>query len=194
MSRISFVIASGNKNKILEFSRMLAPLDIEIISPGECGCGGLSPVEDGDTFEENALIKASAFAQASGLPALADDSGLCVDALDGAPGVYSARFSGDGDEMNNQLLLKKLEGVPMERRTARYVCVLCCAYPDGSHFFVRGECEGKIGFEEKGCNGFGYDPLFYIETGESFAEISSERKDSMSHRGKALRMLVERLS
>ena len=193
MDKVKFVAATNNKNKLKEFARILEPLNIEVLTASQCGGEGIDPVEDGATFEANAIIKAKAFAEALGMPALADDSGLCVDALDGAPGVYSARYSGEGDAANNALLLKNLEGVPMEKRTARFVCAICCAYPDGRYFTVRGECEGRIGFEPKGSDGFGYDPLFFIETGESFAEISGERKDSMSHRGKALRLLAERL-
>ena len=193
MEKVKFVAATNNKNKLKEFARILEPLNIEVLTASQCGGEGIDPVEDGETFEANAIIKAKAFAQALGMPALADDSGLCVDALNGAPGVYSARYSGEGDAANNALLLKNLEGVPMENRTARFVCAICCAYPDGRYFTVRGECEGKIGFEPKGSDGFGYDPLFFIETGESFAEISGERKDSMSHRGKALRLLAEKL-
>lgn len=193
MEKVRFVAATNNKNKLKEFARILKPLNIEVLTASQCGGDGIDPVEDGETFEANAVIKAKAFAEALGIPALADDSGLCVDALDGAPGVYSARYSGEGDAANNALLLKNLEGVPMEKRTARFVCAICCAYPDGRYFTVRGECEGRIGFEPKGSDGFGYDPLFFIETGESFAEISGERKDSMSHRGKALRLLAERL-
>lgn len=193
MDKVKFVAATNNQNKLKEFARILKPLNIEVLTVSQCGGENISPVEDGESFEANAIIKAKAFAEALGLPALADDSGLCVDALDGAPGVYSARYSGEGDAANNALLLKNLEGVPMEKRTARFVCAICCAYPDGRYFTVRGECEGRIGFEPKGSDGFGYDPLFFIEAGESFAEISGERKDSMSHRGKALRLLAERL-
>ncbi len=162
MSRTTFVVASHNQHKLKEFARILEPLDIEIVTPSQCGGEGIEPVEDGDTFEKNSVIKATQFAKALNMPALADDSGICVDALNGAPGVYSARYSG--------------------------------AYPDGSYFTVRGECEGRIGFEYRGENGFGYDPLFYFENGKTFAEISGEEKDALSHRGKALRLLAERLS
>ena len=193
METTKFVVATGNPHKLKEFARILAPLNIEILTPAQCGGEGIDPVEDGDTFEANAIIKATEFAKALGIPALADDSGICIDALGGAPGVYSARYSGEGDDANNELVLKNLEGVPFEQRTARYVCVICCAYPDGSYFTVRGECEGKIGFEYRGENGFGYDPLFYIDNGKTFAEISGEEKDVMSHRGKALRLLAQRL-
>lgn len=194
METTKFVVATGNPHKLKEFARILEPLNIEILTPAQCGGEGIDPVEDGDTFEANAIIKATEFAKTLGIPALADDSGICIDALDGAPGVYSARYSGEGDDANNELVLKNLEGVPFEQRTARYVCVICCAYPDGTYFTVRGECEGKIGFEYRGENGFGYDPLFYIENGKTFAEISGEQKDAMSHRGKALRLLAEKLA
>ena len=192
--KTTFVVASHNQHKLREFARILEPLDIEIVTPSQCGGEGIDPVEDGDTFEANAVIKATEFARRLQMPALADDSGICVDALNGAPGVYSARYSGGNDDDNNELLLRQLEGVPFEKRTARYICVICCAYPDGTYFTVRGECEGRIGFEYRGENGFGYDPLFYFENGRTFAEISGEEKDLLSHRGKALRLLAERLS
>ena len=194
MSKTTFVVASHNQHKLKEFARILEPLDIEIVTPSQCGGEGIEPVEDGDTFEPNAIIKATAVAKARQMPALADDAGICVDALGGAPGVYAARYSGGSDDDNNEFLLKNLEGVSFEQRTARYVCVICCAYPDGSYFTVRGECEGRIGFEYRGQNGFGYDPLFYFESGKTFAEISGEEKDILSHRGKALRLLAEKLS
>ena len=188
-----FVVATGNPHKLKEFARILEPLGIEILTPAQCGGEGIEPVEDGDTFEANAIIKATEFANKLGIPALADDSGICIDALGGAPGVYSARYSGGSDDDNNELVLKNLEGVPFEKRTARYVCVICCAYPDGTYFTVRGECDGRIGFEYRGENGFGYDPLFYFENGKTFAEISGEEKDKLSHRGKALRLLADKL-
>lgn len=188
-----FVVATGNPHKLKEFARILEPLDIEILTPAQCGGDGINPVENGDTFEANAIIKATEFASTLGIPALADDSGICIDALGGAPGVYSARYSGGSDDDNNELVLKNLDGVPFEKRTARYVCVICCAYPDGTYFTVRGECDGRIGFEYRGENGFGYDPLFYFENGKTFAEISGEEKDKLSHRGKALRLLAEKL-
>ena len=190
----AFVVATHNPHKVREFERILAPLGISILLPSACGGEDIDPVEDGDTFEANAVIKATAFAAALGMPALADDSGICVDALGGAPGVYSARYSGGGDDDNNEFLLKNLEGVPFEKRTARYVCVICCAYPDGTYFTVRGECEGRIGFEYRGENGFGYDPLFYFDSGKTFAEIPGEEKDVLSHRGKALRLLAQALA
>ena len=140
MSKTTFVVATHNPHKLKEFARILEPLEIEIVTPAQCGGEGIDPVEDGDTFEANAIIKATEFAKALHMPALADDSGICVDALGGAPGVYSARYSGGNDDDNNEFLLKNLEGIPFEQRTARYVCVICCAYPDGEYFTVRGEC------------------------------------------------------
>ena len=151
-------------------------------------------VEDGDTFEANAALKARSACRVTGLPAIADDSGLCVDYLAGAPGIYSARFSGGhgNDEANNDLLLQKLEGVPMEQRTAYYVCAICCVFPDGEELTVRGECHGHIGFERDGNAGFGYAPLFLVE-GRSFGRYTAEEKDKISHRGRALRTLAAEL-
>lgn len=194
MEKRTFIAATGNKNKIKEFARILEPLNIEIVTAADLGRQAPEPEETGTTFEENAIIKAVEFAKVFGMPAIADDSGICVDALDGAPGVFSARYSGGDDDDNNALLMKSLEGVPYEKRGAHYACAICCAQPNGEYFTVYGECHGKIGFEYRGQNGFGYDPIFYIETGESFAEVSGERKDSMSHRGKALRLLADKLS
>lgn len=163
-------------------------------------------VEDGDTFEANAKIKAESACKITGLPAIADDSGLCVDYLDGAPGIYSARFANievhngvnvdneknADDEENNKLLLKKLEGVEEAKRTAYYVCAICCIFPDGKEITVRGECHGTIGFERDGNAGFGYDPLFIIN-GKSFGKYEGEEKDKISHRGNALRKLTKEL-
>ena len=143
--------------------------------------------ETGTTFEENALIKAKNGCKNTGLPTVADDSGLCVDALGGAPGVYSSRYSGEdgNDEKNNQKLLFELKNIPKEKRTARFVSVIACVFPDGRSFTVRGECEGTIAFEKHGEKGFGYDPLFLTEKG-CFGEITDSEKDSISHRGKSL--------
>ena len=188
-----FVVATHNLHKLKEFARILAPLHIEIVTPAQCGGEDIDPVEDGETFEDNAVIKATAFAKALGMPALADDSGICVDALGGAPGVYSARYSGGDDDDNNAFLLKNLEGVPFEKRTARYVCVICCARSDGGYFTVRGECEGRIGFEYRGENGFGYDPVFIPDEypDNTVAELDDETKNAISHRGKALRAMAD---
>ena len=150
--------------------------------------------ENGTTFEENALTKAKAGLKNTGLISVADDSGICVDYLGGAPGIFSARYSGEhgDDESNNDKLLSELEGVPLEKRTGRYVAAIACVFPDGREFTVRGECEGKIAFERQGTQGFGYDPLFISELG-CFGLLSDEQKDSISHRGKALRLFKERL-
>ena len=150
--------------------------------------------ENGTTFEENAMTKAKHACQFMNMPAIADDSGLCVDYLNGAPGIYSARFSGGhgNDEANNDLLLEKLDGVPMEQRTAYYVCAICCVFPDGREITVRGECHGHIGFERDGSEGFGYDPLFIIN-GRAFGRYTAEEKDKISHRGNALRLLTKEL-
>ena len=128
------------------------------------------------------------------MPAIADDSGLCVDYLNGAPGIFSARFAGEhgNDEKNNDLLLEKLDGVPLEKRKAHYVCAICCTFPDGREIVVRGECSGVIGFERDGNEGFGYDPLFLVD-GKAFGRYTAEEKDKISHRGNALRLLTKEL-
>lgn len=191
---MKFIIATKNKKKLAELSRILAPLGIDAISEADSGIDFPEVVEDGETFADNALLKARSACKISGMPAVADDSGLCVDALDGAPGVYSARYAGNhgDDSANNALLLKNLENVPKDKRTARFVSAVACVFPDGDEFTVEGSCEGIIGFAEKGENGFGYDPLFYVGE-QSFAELSDSEKDKLSHRGKALKLLKERL-
>ena len=189
---MEFILASNNQKKLAEMQRILSPLGIEVKTAAMLELPDV--VEDGDTFEANAALKARSACQVTGLPAIADDSGLCVDYLDGAPGIYSARFSGGhgDDEANNDLLLQKLEGVPMEQRTAYYVCAICCVFPDGEELTVRGECHGHIGFERDGNAGFGYDPLFLVE-GRSFGRYTAEEKDKISHRGRALRTLAAEL-
>ena len=185
--------------KLAEMQRILSPLGINVVTAKTLGITLDEVVEDGDTFEANAKIKAESACKTTGLPAIADDSGLCVDYLDGYPGIYSARFAnieihGDecvdneknaDDEDNNNLLLEKLKGVPEAERTAYYVCAICCIFPDGKEITVRGECHGIIGFERDGNAGFGYDPLFIIN-GKSFGKYEGEEKDKISHRGKAL--------
>ena len=178
-----------------ELHRILQPLGINVFLDHEKGIK-LSDVEEtGETFEENALLKAVSGCKESGLPCVADDSGLCVDALGGRPGVYSARYLGEETPYPEKMaaLLKELDGVPEEKRTARFVSVAACAFPDGTSFTVRGECEGRIGFEPRGSNGFGFDPIFMVDD-RSFAELTAEEKDSMSHRGKSIRGLSERLA
>lgn len=187
-------IATKNQKKLTELSRILVPMGFEVLSQKDFSEEFPEPVEDGTTFEENAIIKAKDGLKNTGLISVADDSGICVDYLDGAPGIYSARYSGEhgDDESNNQKLLSELHGVPLEKRTARYVAAIACVFPDGKQFTVRGECEGKIGFEPKGNNGFGYDPYFISELGV-MAELTAEQKDSISHRGKALELFKEEL-
>lgn len=191
---MDFLIATHNMKKRAELERILKPLGINVLTAEEAGVNLTDVEETGTTFEENAELKAVSGCNESGMPCIADDSGLMVDALDGAPGVYSARFAGDhgNDQKNNDKLLDCLKDVKPEDRTGKYVAAVCCVFPDGRKFTVRGECHGVIGFEEKGSNGFGYDPLFYID-GRAFAEFSPEEKDKISHRGNALRKLAEEL-
>lgn len=191
----TFLIATHNAKKKNELLRILAPLGIDVKTDNELGLTLSEPEETGETFYENALIKAKAGCEESGYPCVADDSGLMVDYLAGAPGVYSARFSGENsdDEKNNNKLLKLMADVPENERTARFVSVVCCVFPNGDIISARGECEGTIGYEKKGESGFGYDPLFMVN-GKSFAEISAEEKDKLSHRGKALNILLEKLN
>lgn len=191
---MDFILATNNMKKLAEMQRILSPLGINVVTAKMLGTTLEEVEEDGDTFEANAKIKALAACQALNMPAIADDSGLCVDYLDGAPGIFSARFSGEhgNDELNNDLLLEKLDGVPMEKRTAYYVCAICCIFPDGRGITVRGECHGNIGFERDGNEGFGYDPLFLVD-GKAFGRYTAEEKDKISHRGNALRLLTKEL-
>ena len=189
------VAATKNKHKIIEIEKILSEFDMSIISRDDAGVPDIEIEEDGETFEENSYKKAYEIMKLSGKPSIADDSGLCVDYLDGAPGVMSARFtpSGDDDE-NNKKVLELLEGVPIEKRTARYVAVITLVYPDGRTISARGECEGHIMFEETGSNGFGYDPMFRpVGFDTTFGEIPSDIKNKISHRAKALGILREKL-
>lgn len=191
---MKILLATHNMKKREELQRILAPLGVEVVLADDIGCNLRDVEETGTTFEENALLKAVAGCEDSGLPCIGDDSGLCVDALDGAPGVFTARYAGGhgDDNANMNKLLKELENVPDEKRTARFVSAVCCVFPDGRKINVRGECEGRILTERHGNGGFGYDPIFN-SNGLNFGEISAEEKDSMSHRGKALRLLAEEL-
>lgn len=191
---MKLILASNNANKLREFRELVKELDIELLSQKEAGCD-FEVEETGTTFEENAFLKASAVTEATGIAAAADDSGLCVDALNGEPGIYSARY-GPGHEASDreryEYLLRKLEGV--ENRSARFVCCICCTFPDGSVIRSRGECEGEIMLAPKGTGGFGYDPVFHplcVEKG--MAELTPEEKNAISHRGKALRTFMEEL-
>lgn len=187
-------IATKNQKKLCELERILVPMGFEVLSEKDFQDKFEEPVEDGKTFEENALIKAKSGLKNTGLISVADDSGLCVDYLDGAPGIFSARYSGEhgNDSLNNKKLLKELEGVPYEKRTAHYTAAIACVFPSGKSFTVHGECNGKIAFEPHGNGGFGYDPLFVSELG-CFATLTAEQKDNISHRGKALTLFKEEL-
>ena len=194
MKEERFVLASHNRAKLIEMGDILGELGIRVISQAEAGVD-VEPEETGSTFEENAVIKAKAVMAASGLPAVADDSGLMVDALGGAPGVFSARYSGGHDRSDadrNALLLKNLEHE--EHRSAKFVSVIAVAWPDGRVLTARGEVHGEIAREERGQNGFGYDPLFRLPDGRHMAELSSEEKNGISHRGNALRELKRELT
>ncbi|MCR4925559.1 MAG: XTP/dITP diphosphatase [Clostridiales bacterium] len=191
---MDFLIATHNMKKRNELQRILEPLGVNVLTAEQAGISLTDVEETGTTFEENAALKAHSGAKESGMPTIADDSGLMVDALNGEPGVYSARYAGDhgNDEKNIDKLLKNLEGVEAEKRTARFVSAVCCVFPDGREFTVRGECEGLIAFERHGNGGFGYDPVFMVD-GVSFGELSAQQKDKLSHRGNALRKLAEKL-
>ena len=191
---MKILIATHNMKKRAELQRILSPLGIDVVLSDEIGCNLREVEETGTTFEENALLKAVSGCEDSGLPCIADDSGLCVDALDGAPGVFSARYSGGhgNDEENIDKLLGEMKAVPDGQRTASFVCAVCCVFPDGRKIQLRGECEGEIFRERHGNGGFGYDPIFGCG-GIPFGEISAEGKDKISHRGKALRKLAEEL-
>ena len=181
------ILASKNPHKLTELSAILSQHGFEIALESEYGLD-IDVDETGTTFEENSLLKAEAVMKASGLPVLADDSGLMVDALNGAPGVYSARYghkSSDGER--TEFLLENMKGVPDDKRTAKFVCVITCLWPDGRKIVARGECPGVITREVHGENGFGYDPVFYLpERGMTYAELPSEQKNAISHRARAL--------
>lgn len=189
----ALVFASTNKGKIKEMAALLEGTGIKLLSLGDIGFTDTIE-ETGTTFEENARIKAKAVCDFCGLPAFSDDSGLCIDALDGAPGVYSARFLGETTpyDIKNRLVIEKLAGVVPEKRTARYECAVCCVFPQGGELVTHGVCEGTIGYEPRGNNGFGYDPIFCV--GErSLAEFTDDEKNTVSHRGQAVRAFVQRL-
>lgn len=184
--------ATGNKGKIREFSQILSPLGFETVSPRDIGID-IDPEETGSTFAENAKIKALAFMQASNMPVIADDSGLAVDFLNGAPGIYSARYAEGSDADRCEKLLRNMEGA--ETRSARFISSVCMVFPDGKTVEAEGACEGEIAFSPSGENGFGYDPVFYIPSmGKTVAEMSADEKNAISHRGKALRLLAEKLT
>lgn len=181
-------IATKNHNKLKELERILKPMGFEVLSENDLEKPLPEVEETGTTYEENALLKAHSGFETTGLITVADDSGLSVDILDGAPGLYSARYSGTGATYasNNEKLLAALKDVPREKRTATFVSAIACVFPDGREFTVRGECKGYVAERCSGVGGFGYDPLFVCEAG-CYAEMTPEEKDRVSHRGNALR-------
>ena len=194
--RQRIIFATGNQHKMAEIRQILGDLPVEILSMKEAGIS-VDIVEDGTTFEENAWIKAQAVAACCDDIVLADDSGLEIDYLNKEPGIYSARYAGEDTsyEIKNQMLLDRLQGVPREKRTARFVCASAAAVPGREPIVVRGTIEGYIGDRPAGENGFGYDPIFYVPDLDcSTAELSPEEKNARSHRGNALRMMRERLA
>lgn len=189
------IFATGNAGKLKEIKEIMKDLPYEIVSMKEAGID-VDIVENGTTFEENALIKARSIAALSDAIVMADDSGLEVDYLNKEPGIYSARYLGEDTpySVKNQSIIDRLDGVPMEKRTARFVAAIACVLPDGREFTTRGTIEGVIGYEEKGSNGFGYDPIVYVpELGKTTAELSMAEKNEISHRGKGLRAMKEQL-
>lgn len=191
---MKFVLASNNAGKRDELMQMLSLCGIELVTAKEAGFGNLDPDETGASFAENALIKAKAFCELTGMPCIADDSGLCVDAMNGAPGVHTARYAGDHNFADGiERLLAELEGVPAEKRSARFICSICCIWPDGHTVTAEGCCEGFIAKSRMGSGGFGFDPVFMLPDGRCFASISTEEKNAVSHRGKAIKLLLERL-
>lgn len=192
---MDFLIATHNMKKREELHRILSPLGISVFLDYEKGIELTDVEETGETFEENALLKARSGCKESGMPCIADDSGLMVDALDGRPGVYSARYMGEETPYPEKIahLVKELEGVKDEDRTARFVSVAALVFPDGREYTVKGTCEGKIGYTPKGENGFGFDPIFFVGD-KSFAQFSAEEKDAVSHRGNSLRALKAKLA
>ncbi len=191
---MTFILASNNMGKLREFKEILAPMDIGVVPQALAGVD-FEVNETGDTFEENAFLKASAVAEVTRFPAVADDSGLCVEALEGAPGVHTARFGGGKDwtdEQKYMYLLEKLEGA--ENRRAKFVSCICCVFPGGKSITARGECPGRILPAPRGSEGFGYDPVFAPEGyDESFAELGQEIKNQISHRARALAVFREEL-
>lgn len=194
MNNVTFLIATHNMKKRDELYRILSPLGIDVKTAEQAGVEITDVEETGETFYENALLKAKSGCIESGMPCVADDSGLAVDYLAGAPGVFSARFAGGhgNDDKNIEKLLKLMRDVPDEERTARFVSVVCCVFPNGDIVSARGECEGKIGYEKRGTGGFGYDPVFMVGD-RSLAEFTPEQKDAISHRGNALKKVAVEL-
>ena len=189
-----FVLATHNPGKLKEMSAILAELGIQVVGPDEMGID-VEVEETGTTFAENAMLKAQAICAASGLPAIADDSGLCVDALNGGPGVYSARYGGEGldDRGRTMLLLENMRG--QTTRAAHFACAIACAFPNGDELTAEGRCDGTIAFAPMGEGGFGYDPVFFVpEKAKTFGQLTAEEKSAISHRGKALKAFSEKLA
>ena len=191
---MKYIIATHNAHKLAEISRIVAPLGIEAVTDRDLGIELPEVDETGMTFAENAYLKAASACEFSGLPAIADDSGLAVDALGGEPGVYSARYGGEGldDNDRNDLLLKNMKDIPAGQRQAQFVSAVCCVFPNGDTLRTEGIVRGEIGFAAKGRNGFGYDPLFYVGD-RTTAEMSAQEKDAISHRGQALAAFADKL-
>lgn len=191
---MKFVLATHNPGKIREMSAILGELGVEVVSPADVGIT-VDVEETGTTFAENAMLKAKAICAAAGLPAIADDSGLCVDALNGGPGVYSARYGGEGldDKGRYMLLLNSMRG--QTTRKAHFACAIACAFPNGDELTAQGQCDGAIAFAPMGEGGFGYDPVFLVpEMGKTFGQLTAQEKSAISHRGKALRDFSEKLA
>lgn len=185
---MKLVLASQNKHKLVELQTILGAMGIEVLLQSDVGVD-IEVEETGTTFAENAMLKAKAVMEATGIGAIADDSGLMVDALNGEPGVYSARYGGKPTDLDRtMLLLENMKDVPEEKRTGRFVSSIACALPDGTELTAEGYCEGNILFELRGDGGFGYDPVFYVpQLGKTFAQAGAEEKNAISHRGNALR-------
>lgn len=189
-----FVLATHNPGKLREMSEILGKLGVEVVSPKDLGIA-VDVEETGATFAENAMLKAKAICKAANLPAIADDSGLCVDALNGGPGVYSARYGGEGldDKGRYMLLLNNMRGQPT--RAAHFACAIACAFPNGKTLTAEGRCDGTIAFAPMGEGGFGYDPVFFVpEKARTFAQLTDEEKNEISHRGKALAAFSKKLA
>lgn len=188
-----FVLATHNPGKLKEMGAILAQFGVEVVSPRDLGLT-VDVEETGTTFAENAMLKAKAICAAAKLPAIADDSGLCVDALNGGPGVYSARYGGEGldDKGRYMLLLNSLRG--QSTRTAHFTCAIACAFPNGDTLTAEGRCDGTIAYAPMGEGGFGYDPVFFVpELKKTFGQLTAEEKSAISHRGRALAVFVEKL-
>lgn len=191
---MKFIMATNNSHKVIELSRVLLPLGITVVSAEDAGVTLDNVEETGITFAENAFLKADTAFKKTGMPVVADDSGLCVDALDGRPGIFSARYGGEGasDSVKNAKLLDELKDIDEDHRTAHFTCAICCILEDGTRIDVEGICNGKIAFEPHGDGGFGYDPIFMCGS-KCYAQLSGEEKDAVSHRGIALRKLKSEL-